>query len=117
MKTRYKVLLSTILVSGAVIAIYKVGNNMVNINKEGSLSSASNLSGNRDEISPTAVLQKLSILGNRCRGCGKCVRIDSSHFEMNQSTQRAMVISSINLDSVALIQAINNCPAGAITLG
>ena len=49
-----------------------------------------------------------------CIGCGKCVRIDSSHFEMNGN--KSIVISSTNLNSSNLKLAINNCPVQAIIL-
>jgi len=61
-------------------------------------------------------LQKLSVLPLRCIGCGKCARIDPSHFEMNYTTGKAIVISSTNLNSQNLAAAINNCPVQAITL-
>lgn len=61
-------------------------------------------------------LQKLSVLPLRCIGCGKCVRTDSFHFEMNYSTGKAIVISSTNLNSQKLAAAINICPVQAITL-
>lgn len=67
-------------------------------------------------ISNPLQLQKLSVLPLRCIGCGKCTRIDPSHFEMNPNTGKAFVISSTNLDSQNLTRAINICPASAITL-
>jgi len=115
MKTKYTVLLSTILVSSAILVIFKVKNNLIKIDSTNE-KSLTNLTDNQDKNTTEIVMQKLTILGDRCRGCGKCVRIDPEHFEMNPSTQKSMVISSINLDSVSLIQAINNCPGGAISL-
>lgn len=61
-------------------------------------------------------LQKLSVLPLRCIGCGRCVGIDSSHFEISPTTGKAIVISSTNLNSKNLAIAINNCPVQAITL-
>jgi ferredoxin len=61
-------------------------------------------------------LQKLSVLALRCIGCGKCVRIDSSHFQINPSTGKSIVISATNLNSTNLALAISNCPVQAITL-
>jgi ferredoxin len=61
-------------------------------------------------------LQKLSLLSTRCIGCGKCARFDSSHFQMDPSTSKAIIISSTNLDSKNLVMAINNCPTQAIVL-
>ena len=60
--------------------------------------------------------QKLSVLPLRCIGCGKCARIDSAHFEINPTTGKAIVVSSINLNSQNLTAAINVCPVQAITL-
>lgn len=68
---------------------------------------------------PNADLQqfhKLSVLPLRCIGCGKCAQIDSAHFEMSQSTGKAIVISSTNLATQNLAMAIQACPAQAITL-
>lgn len=70
-----------------------------------------------NQSTPTPItLQKLTVLPLKCIGCGKCAKIDSSHFEMNYSTDKAIVISSTNLNSSVLTQAINNCPTRAITL-
>ena len=66
--------------------------------------------------STPAQLQKLSVLPLRCIGCGKCTRIDAAHFEMSPSTDKAIVVSSTNLDSSKLTIAIRNCPAQAIVL-
>ena len=115
MNKQHSVLLSTILISSAIFAIYKVKNNPVKIDST-NIGNTTTSSSSQDKISTDVVLQKLSILGDRCRGCGKCVRIDPAHFEINPTTRKAMVISSINLDSVALIQAINNCQDRAISL-
>ena len=112
MKKEQKVLLSAILVSSAIFAIYKVKDKLIKVEIE----FPSKITNNKEKITTEIVLQKLSILENKCRGCGKCVRIDPVHFEMNSETKKAMVISSINLDSVNLIQAINSCPVGAISL-
>jgi len=56
----------------------------------------------------------LSVDSNRCRGCGRCVMIDSEHFQM--SGRIAQVTSQNNLDSSSLSTAINSCPASAINL-
>lgn len=115
MKKQHKIFLSTILISSAIFAIYKVKNVPVEINN---IKSGSNITSvnTQDKTTTEIVLQKLSIIENRCRGCGKCVRIDPAHFEMNSATRKAMVISSVNLDSVALVQAINSCQDRAISL-
>ena len=112
MKKQHLILLSTILVSSGVFVFYQtkdrlptVGNNQKTQTTE-----------DQERIVTEVPLAKLSVLNNRCRGCGKCTKVDPSHFEMNRSTQKAMVISTDNLDSTALAQAINICPEGAIVL-
>ncbi|MFA5025515.1 MAG: ferredoxin [Candidatus Shapirobacteria bacterium] len=115
MKTQTKVLLSTILVSSAIFAVYKIKDTVITIDKTNTANS-SVLANERDETTTEIVLQKLSILNDKCRGCGKCIRIDPAHFEFNQATRKAMVISSTNLNSVRLAQAINSCQDNAIIL-
>jgi len=56
----------------------------------------------------------LSIDPYRCRGCGKCMKIDSEHFELNGNV--ATVISQENLNSSALSNAISACRDSAIIL-
>jgi len=107
MKIQYKVLLSTILVSTAIFTIYKVKDSLVVVNETNK---------NQDQISTQVILQKLSVLGDKCTGCGKCIRIDPSHFELSSVTRKSIIISSANLSSKPLAQAINNCPTGAIVL-
>ncbi|MFA7301630.1 MAG: ferredoxin [Candidatus Shapirobacteria bacterium] len=75
-----------------------------------------NSTDNQDSIGVQKDYQKLAVLADRCRGCGKCTRIDPEHFELNRNTRKAMVISATNLDSANLSMAINNCPDRAITL-
>ncbi|MFA5749748.1 MAG: ferredoxin [Candidatus Shapirobacteria bacterium] len=84
-------------------------------NKSTEIDSASSDQQNFDQSdSLTISYQKLNVLPLRCIGCGKCARIDSTHFEMSDS--KAIVVSSTNLDSSKLIMAINNCPVQAIVL-
>jgi len=107
MKKEYKIVLSALLISTAVFAIYEIKG----ISTKTAVESLS-----QEKMTSEVMTQQLTILGNRCRGCGKCVRIDPEHFEINESTKKAMVISSTNLNSVALQQAINNCLDLAISL-
>lgn len=68
-----------------------------------------------DKITPSPQpLQKLNVLSLRCIGCGRCANTDSAHFEI--INDKAVVISSTNLNSQNLAIAINNCPVQAITL-
>ncbi len=73
--------------------------------------------GNDDKIATSdAVQNNLSISANKCRGCGKCVRIDSEHFALDVENRTAIVISTDNLDSESLQLAANNCQEGAIII-
>jgi len=113
MKKQHLVLLSTILVSSAVFVLYQVKDGLVIINGTSDSQAANK---NQEKTVAEITLKKLSILSNRCRGCGKCTKVDPSHFEISASTQKAMIISTDNLNSTALIQAINICTERAIVL-
>lgn len=58
----------------------------------------------------------LAVSENKCRGCGKCVRIDAEHFALDIENRVAIVISTDNLDSDSLRQAAAICPEGAIII-
>ena len=114
MKLITKYGLPLLLVSSSIL-VYSVVKNQSQDQIDTNNSPNNSINQNQtDENFVTVTLQKLSVLANRCRGCGKCVRIDGEHFEMSGRT--ATVISSTNLSSSALAMAINNCPAQAITL-
>jgi ferredoxin len=55
-------------------------------------------------------MEKL-IVNNNCIGCGACQAIDPEHFEVDGVSN---VISEENLDSAALLNAIESCPVLAI---
>lgn len=81
-----------------------------------SLSSNSTSSNGDSRISNTAVAnQDLSIIENRCSGCGRCVRTDPEHFALNND-RKAEVISNNNLNSSKLTVAMNVCHSQAIKL-
>jgi len=111
MKNKLTLIIPLVLISSAAFVLFKIkGDTPTNISTE-----STNLNQNQtDQNSVTIVLQKLSVLSNRCRGCGKCTQIDPQHFEM--SGGKAVVISSTNLNSSDLKLAINNCRDQAITL-
>jgi ferredoxin len=114
MKTKNKYLIPLALVSSSAF-IYSVVNHQFSPKTE--IKSSPNISTTQDstdQLHQDTIFQKLSIIINRCRGCGKCVRIDPQHFEM--SGRQAVVISSTNLTSSNLTLAINNCPSQAIAL-
>lgn len=91
-------------------------NKSTEINTNSDTSTSSDKQDLNQSDSSAVSYQKLSVLPLRCIGCGKCARIDNSHFEMNSSTHKAIVVSSTNLDSSNLTMAIRNCPAQAIVL-
>ena len=109
-----KIILPTILISSSFLVLYGLKDQFFNQTKNINSSGQNSSLKPTDEISSSVVYQKLSLLSNRCRGCGKCVRIDPKHFEI--SGQVAIVISSNNLNSSNLAMAINNCPGQAIVL-
>lgn len=107
-----KIILPAILAFSSVLVLYGVkAKFFIQTNITPNSDSSINQT---DENTNDTVYQKLVVISNRCRGCGKCVRIDSQHFEMSDGA--AAVISSTNLDSSKLTLAINNCPAQAIIL-
>ncbi len=115
MNNKLKIILPIVLVSSSAFIIFQIKSKNINQNsniKNNSPTTTKITSTDKNII--TSVYQKLSIIGNRCIGCGKCVRIDPSHFEMNGNI--SSVISSQNLGSSSLKLAINNCPVQAITL-
>lgn len=115
MNNKLKIILPIILVSSSAFVIFQIKDRNTNQSsniKDNSPTTTKITSTDQDIV--TSVYQKLSVIGNRCIGCGKCIRIDPSHFEMQGN--KAFVISSKNLDSSNLKLAINNCPSSAITL-
>ena len=109
-----KIVIPAILVSSSLFVIYGLKKDFFITKNQDSLTSNQSNLQQTDEINTEINYQKLSILSNRCRGCGKCANIDPQHFEM--SGRVATVISSTNLDSAKLALAINNCRDGAIIL-
>jgi ferredoxin len=111
MKAPIKYIIPLILVSSSAL-VYVSIKNQAKTNSDNTLKNSSE--SQNSQLNQNINLQKLSVLPQKCRGCGKCVRIDPNHFEM--SGQVAIVISSTNLDSSKLTLAINNCPTQAIVL-
>lgn len=56
-------------------------------------------------------MEKLKVNEN-CIGCGMCVAIDPSHFEIEDGL--SVATNSDNLDSEDLKNAIDSCPVSAI---
>jgi len=114
MNNKLKIILPLVLVSSSAFVVFKIKNNYDKYGQTNVSAPKSNQITSTDQTIVSPAYQKLSVIGNRCRGCGKCVRIDPSHFEMQGG--KAVVIFSQNLNSSNLQLAINNCPASAITL-
>lgn len=116
LKNKNNIILPFILVSSAVLILFSFKDKI--FPKTTDKTNDNNLSNQNlnqtDENVDTTTFQKLSVLTNRCRGCGKCTRLDPEHFEMING--KSSIISTKNLDSQALKLAINNCPDQAIIL-
>ncbi len=111
MKTSIKYIIPLILVSSSALVYTTIKNQTKTDNSDSSTNSSED---KNSQLNQNINLKKLSVLPQKCIGCGKCTHIDPNHFEM--SGQVSVVISSANLDSSNLILAINNCPAQAIVL-
>lgn len=107
-----RIILPTILISSSLLVLFNIKSQKSQ--PSGSTDQKSSLLNQQDKTNSNIFYQKLSVLSNRCRGCGKCIRLDPEHFEI--SGQVAIVTSSNNLDSSNLVFAINNCPTQAIVL-
>ena len=58
--------------------------------------------------------EKLAVDQNKCVGCGKCPRIASANFAMNDERE-AEVISQEITSQANVDRAVNACPVNAIT--
>mgnify|MGYP000848126768 CR=1 FL=1 len=115
-KNKNNIILPALLVSSAVLIIFGFKDKIFpkTIDKPNNTNSSTQHLNQTEEDIDTTTFQKLSVLTNRCRGCGKCTRLDSEHFEMING--KSSIISTKDLDSQALKLAINNCPDQAIIL-
>ncbi len=60
------------------------------------------------------MMKKIKVLTENCIGCGACVGIDPEHFTFNDEGY-SIPKSNDNLDSEALMNAIESCPVGIIS--
>ncbi|MDD3190925.1 MAG: ferredoxin [Candidatus Pacebacteria bacterium] len=81
--------------------------------QEGSVSAGDDT---EKSILEKATQSELSVLENKCRGCGKCARVDPEHFALDVENGLAIVVSTNNLDSNSLQRAVNVCHDGAIVI-
>ncbi len=61
-------------------------------------------------------MKKIILDENACIGCGACISLDPEHFNFSDEGL-SMVISSNNLDTEELKNAIESCPTNAISIG
>lgn len=64
------------------------------------------------------IMQKNALLSidlQKCIGCGKCARIASAHFAMDEQTKKAMVIKQESHINDSVEKAIRTCPTRAIS--
>ena len=60
-------------------------------------------------------MKKICVNQEKCIGCGACVAIDPEHFEFNDEG-KSSVISNENVENENVLNAIESCPTGAISL-
>lgn len=60
-------------------------------------------------------VKKICVNQEKCIGCGACVAIDPEHFEFNDEG-KSSVISNENVENENVLNAIESCPTGAISL-
>ncbi len=120
MKNINKILLPILLIFlGGGIGFILLGNKQtdnMSVSKDNSLNNpnSNNIKQNVDKTVADNPYKTLVINNHTCIGCGKCVMVDSEHFEM--MGRKARVVSSNNLSSKNLDSAIKICPAGSISL-
>lgn len=115
MKKDGKLLKPIITALGAIALI--VSGSVIFGNKEKTENDSTSNGGDNDKIATSNVAQtNLTVSANKCRGCGKCVRIDPEHFALDVENRVAIVISMENLGSESLQLAANNCDGAAIVI-
>lgn len=57
----------------------------------------------------------LAVDQKKCIGCGKCARVASANFAMDQDIHKAKVISQEVTSQAVVSRAVEMCPAKAIT--
>lgn len=60
-------------------------------------------------------MKSINVNKDNCIGCGACVAIDEEHFSFDEEG-KSELINNENLDSANLMNAIESCPVGAITI-
>ncbi|MFO8062488.1 MAG: ferredoxin [bacterium] len=57
---------------------------------------------------------KVTVIEDKCIGCGVCVNSCPEVFEMDEETNKAIILEDADFDSCDLDEAIDNCPTDAI---
>ncbi|MDD3302377.1 MAG: ferredoxin [Candidatus Gracilibacteria bacterium] len=93
------------------------GGNDFNVSSKDNSSVSISSNTNTDEIKKIDVdTGKKLTISSKCIGCGHCVRFSSTNFSFDKASHNAIVISQDNLDSSGVQQAIDKCPAQAISI-
>ena len=61
-------------------------------------------------------MKKIKINESLCIGCGNCVSICPQTFKLNEKTSKAEVINQEGNSQEKIKEAIESCPATAISL-
>jgi ferredoxin len=112
MKKKNKLLISALPISFILLTL--AGCSSKNTTKNDQPVSISD--NNDTTIDQTAAQKTLVISEYKCSGCGKCVRVDSEHFNFDSAGRKAIVVSMDNLNSQNLNLAISICRDQAIEL-
>ena len=110
----YLYLIPVVAVVAAFIVYISANNSDIEAGTVTTSESVTSNSTDTDTVVTTASVATLVVDPDRCRGCGKCVRIDSEHFTMSGGV--AIVTSQENLTTSALTSAINSCEGNAISI-
>ena len=61
-------------------------------------------------------MKTLKVDEAKCIGCGACVAIDEEDFEFNDEGLSKAKNTEVSEDNEKAVEAMESCPAGAITL-
>ena len=61
-------------------------------------------------------MKTLEVDESKCIGCGACVAIDEDDFEFNEEGLSRAKNEEISEDNEKAVEAMEACPAGAITI-
>lgn len=99
-----------------VLPLIALGVILLKDNKTADISSSTDNNLDKLVADKTVSPSLLVIDGLKCIGCGRCAKTAPTNFKMNDSSRKAVVISSLNVNSPEVKLAISNCPVAAISL-